>query len=141
MATKKTKKQTFTEQELAAITRIQQESGVSRKAAIKKMRKTQASIKKIAAPVTPAPAVEAPRAEPTKTPAKAVVKFEAKSPAQVSAARSEGIRLFKLSGRPTKEQFILVYGEKGAKMTWDQRAAAGVPAEQFQAALAAKVGK
>jgi len=56
----------------------------------------------------------------------------------VSQNRSEGIRLFKLAGRPTKEQFILVYGERGPKMTWEQRAAAGVPAKKFQAALAAK---
>lgn len=52
--------------------------------------------------------------------------------------RSEGIRLFKIAGRPTKEQFVLVYGEKGPRMTWEQRAAAGVPAEKFQAALATK---
>jgi len=51
--------------------------------------------------------------------------------------RSEGIRLFKLAGRPTKEQFIRVYGERGPKMTWEQRAAAGIPAEKFQGALAA----
>jgi hypothetical protein len=57
----------------------------------------------------------------------------------VSQNRSEGLRLFKLAGRPTKEQFRLVYGEKGPLMTWDQRAAAGVPASKFQAALAAKV--
>ena len=50
--------------------------------------------------------------------------------------RSEGIRLFQLAGRPTKEQFIQVYGEQGPKMTWAQRAAAGVPAEKFQGALA-----
>ena len=50
--------------------------------------------------------------------------------------RAEGIRLFKLAGRPTKEQFILVYGEAGPKMTWEQRAAVGVPAAKFQAALA-----
>ncbi len=50
--------------------------------------------------------------------------------------RSEGIRLFQLAGRPTKEQFIRVYGEQGPKMTWAQRAAAGVPAEKFQSALA-----
>jgi hypothetical protein len=56
----------------------------------------------------------------------------------VSQNRSEGLRLFKLAGRPTKEQFRLVYGEKGPLMTWDQRAAAGVPAEKFQEALAAK---
>ena len=50
--------------------------------------------------------------------------------------RSEGIRLFQLAGRPTKEQFVQVYGEHGPKMTWAQRAAAGVPAEKFQGALA-----
>lgn len=52
--------------------------------------------------------------------------------------RAEGIRLFKIAGRPTKEQFVLVYGERGPRMTWGQRAAAGVPAKKFQAALAAK---
>ncbi len=52
--------------------------------------------------------------------------------------RAEGIRLFKLAGRPTREQFVLVYGERGPKMTWDQRASAGVSAKQFPAALAAK---
>jgi hypothetical protein len=52
------------------------------------------------------------------------------------ANRSEGIRMFKLAGRPTKEQFVAVYGERGPKMTWEQRAAAGIPAEKFQAALA-----
>src|SRR5579863_5501529 len=54
------------------------------------------------------------------------------------ASRAEGIRLFKLAGRPSKEQFRLVYGERGHLMTWAQRAAAGVPASKFQAALAAK---
>jgi hypothetical protein len=58
----------------------------------------------------------------------------------VSQNRSEGLRLFKLAGRPTKEQFILVYGKNGPKMTWDQRAAAGVSAKKFQAALAEKGG-
>ncbi len=58
----------------------------------------------------------------------------------VSQNRSEGLRLFKLAGRPTKEQFIRVYGENGPKMTWDQREAAGIPAEKFQVALA-KAGK
>jgi hypothetical protein len=52
--------------------------------------------------------------------------------------RAEGIRLFKLAGRPTKEQFILVYGERGPKMTWAERAKAGVSAKQFQSALPAK---
>jgi hypothetical protein len=53
-------------------------------------------------------------------------------------SRAEGIRLFALAGRPTKQDFIKVYGENGPKMTWEQRTEAGVPAEKFQAALAAK---
>lgn len=53
-------------------------------------------------------------------------------------SRAEGIRLFALAGRPSKQDFIKVYGENGPKMTWEQRAKAGVPAEKFQAALAAK---
>jgi len=53
-------------------------------------------------------------------------------------SRAEGIRLFTLAGRPSKEDFIKVYGPDGPKMTWEQRAKAGVPAEKFRAALAAK---
>ncbi len=59
------------------------------------------------------------------------------------AARSniaEGTRLFALAGRPTKVQFIKVYGPNGPKMTWAQRAKAGVDAKHFQAALAARGG-
>ena len=53
---------------------------------------------------------------------------------------AEGTRLFALAGRPTKAQFIKVYGSKGPAMTWAQRAEAGVDAKHFQAALAAKGG-
>jgi hypothetical protein len=53
---------------------------------------------------------------------------------------AEGTRLFALAGRPTKADFIKVYGPKGPKMTWAQRAEAGVDAKHFQAALAAKGG-
>jgi len=67
----------------------------------------------------------------TKTPAQTGVK-------SAGANRAEGIRLFKLAGRPTREQFQLVYGERGHLMTWEQRAKAGTSAKQFQAALAAK---
>jgi hypothetical protein len=52
-------------------------------------------------------------------------------------SRAEGIRLFALAGRPSKEDFVKVFGPSGPRMTWQQRAAAGVPAEKFQAALAA----
>jgi len=68
---------------------------------------------------------------------KSVKPLAAKNTAATAGAnRSEGIRLFQLAGRPTKEQFIRVYGERGTKMTWEERAAAGIPAEKFQAALA-----
>ena len=38
-----------------------------------------------------------------------------------NAARAhiaEGTRLFALAGRPTKAQFVKVYGPQGPKMTW-----------------------
>lgn len=53
-----------------------------------------------------------------------------------AANRAEGVRLFTLAGRPSKSDFIKVYGVSGPKMTWAQRAAAGIPAAKFQAALA-----
>lgn len=73
----------------------------------------------------------------TKTP-KAVKAQSSKKSTSAGMSRAEGIRLFTLAGRPSKEDFIKVYGPNGPKMTWEQRAEAGVPAEKFQAALAAK---
>jgi hypothetical protein len=65
-------------------------------------------------------------------------KKSAPRPTSAGKARAEGMRLFKLAGRPTEEQFVLVYGERGPKMTWQERAKAGVPAAKFQAALKVK---
>jgi hypothetical protein len=65
----------------------------------------------------------------------------AKPVTRSKAARAhiaEGTRLFALAGRPTKAQFVKVYGAKGPTMTWAQRAKAGVDAKHFQAALAEK---
>jgi hypothetical protein len=67
-------------------------------------------------------------------------------PAATPATRSteartniaEGTRLYALAGRPTKADFMKVYGPKGPKMTWAQRAEAGVDAKHFQGALKAK---
>jgi len=77
-----------------------------------------------------------------KTKTSKAVKAEAQAPKtsakSAGSNRAEGIRLFKLAGRPTREQFQLVYGERGHLLTWEQRAKAGVSAKQFQAALAAK---
>jgi hypothetical protein len=55
-----------------------------------------------------------------------------------SKAIAEGTRLFALAGRPTKAQFVKVYGAKGPTMTWEERARAGVDAKHFQEALKAK---
>jgi hypothetical protein len=55
-----------------------------------------------------------------------------------SKAIAEGTRLFALAGRPTKAQFVKVYGAKGPTMTWAERAKAGVDAKHFQSALADK---
>ncbi len=70
-------------------------------------------------------------------------KLEKPNQAQVrsKAARAhiaEGTRLFALAGRPTKAQFVKVYGPQGPKMTWEQRAKAGVDAKHFQETLKAK---
>jgi preprotein translocase subunit Sss1 len=51
---------------------------------------------------------------------------------------AEGTRLFAVAGRPTRADFIKVYGPKGPGMTWVQRAEAGVDAKHFQEALKAK---
>lgn len=56
----------------------------------------------------------------------------------VGKARAEGMRLFNLAGRPSAADFILVFGERGPRMTWEERTKAGVPASKFQAALKAK---
>jgi hypothetical protein len=85
-------------------------------------------------------AMARPKAKARKNPKAATTRTEPMPKSVVSQNRSEGLRLFKLAGRPTKEQFIRVYGENGPKMTWDQRAAAGIPAEKFQVALA-KAGR
>jgi hypothetical protein len=51
---------------------------------------------------------------------------------------AEGTRLFAIAGRPTKAQFVKVYGPQGPKMTWEQRAKAGIDAKHLQEALKAK---
>ena len=61
-----------------------------------------------------------------------------KSTTAAGKSRAEGIRLFTLAGRPSQQDFVKIYGPNGPKMTWAQRAKAGVPADKFQAALAAK---
>ena len=119
------KKKNRTRKEKSEINRIRQTTGATRKTAIQKMRAAAKAKSK----------VKTQKATKTTTPAQALPK------SVVSLNRSEGIRLFKVAGRPTKEQFILIYGERGPRMTWAERAKAGVPAKQFQTALAAKLAE
>lgn len=49
-----------------------------------------------------------------------------------------GTRFSAPAGRPTKAQFVKAHGPQGPKMTWVQRAKAGVDAKHFQEALKAK---
>jgi len=51
-------------------------------------------------------------------------KPELKTPTEIGAARSEGLRLYKLAGKPKKADFIKVFGKKGVAWTWEQRAKA-----------------
>jgi hypothetical protein len=117
----------FTPEQEASISRIQEESGTTRKNAIRKMRAQE----RAAGYHNPERKAAKPK-RAAKTPVKKLTKKE------VSANRSEGLRLFKLAGRPSKADFVAVYGPNGPKWTWEQRAAAGVDAEHFQAALKAK---
>ena len=115
------KKKTRTRKDKSEISRSNKTGGATRKTPSRKMRAARVKDKVKAQAVKPDTA-----------------KQQLMTKNEIGSARSEGIRLFKLAGRPTKEQFIRVYGERGPKMTWEQRAAAGVPAEKFQAALAEK---
>jgi hypothetical protein len=54
-----------------------------------------------------------------KTPAQSLPKSVA------GVNRSEGIRLFKVAGRPTRAQFVAVFGPNGPRMTNDLGAAGG----------------
>ena len=62
------------------------------------------------------------------------------------SARSEGVRLYQLAGRPSHAEFRKVFGKDGGKLTWTQRAeklglaSAEEAAAQFQTLLA-KAGK
>ena len=53
---------------------------------------------------------------------------------------AEGTRLFALAGRPTKAQFLKVYGPNGPKMTWEQRAKRVLMPSTFRPHLQLKAG-
>ncbi len=96
------------------------------KVAARLARETKAAIKS-------APTVSSSATSATESTATPVTRSKA-----ARAHIAEGTRLFALAGRPTKAQFVKVYGAKGPTMTWAQRAKTGVPAKKFQKALKAK---
>jgi hypothetical protein len=108
----------FTSEQEATIQLIMDQPGnLTRKAAIRKMRQNakanQAHKKVTPVDVKSAAANDKPEAVaapvvPVAT-KKAAAPVAKKTAAEVSAARGEGIRLFKVAGRPTKAQFIAVY--------------------------------
>ena len=118
-----TKKKSRTRKNKSDGSRIHKVGG-TRKSAVSKMR----AAAKVRAQV------ESPAAK-TKTSAQS-------RPKSVAAAnRSEGIQFYIAAGRPSKQDYIRVYGQRGHLMTWTERAKAGVDAKHFQAALAAKLAE
>jgi hypothetical protein len=98
----------------------------------KRSKKATKSSKRTKVAVKPAEKTKA--ATPATAPASTPVTRSKAARARIA----EGTRLFALAGRPTKAQFVKVYGPKGPTMTWAERAKAGVDAKHFQAALAEK---
>jgi hypothetical protein len=131
-------KSKFSAEEQNEIKRIMKEEHVTRKTAVRHLFPKKAAVGQAKDFKSAAANDKTETKSQTKAPKVEAVKL---TPEQVSANRKEGLRLFTLAGRPTKAQFIKVYGKRGHLMTWDQRTEAGVPASKFQAALAEKQGK
>ena len=101
----------FTDVELEQIKSIQGRLGCSRKTAVKRFTQSQAAAK---ADVKRAAANDKPEAAPAST----------MTPEERGKARAESLRLYKLAGRPSKKDFIVVFGPKGVAWTWKARAKA-----------------
>ena len=120
-------KSQFTNEQIVA---VMEERGVNRKSALKFLNRT---VNKKAAPAV----ARVPEVIPTRRSRKAKTVVAKAPQTDAGKARSAGVQDFILAGRPTKDQFIAVYGESGPRLTWVQRAALGVDAAHFQKALKA----
>lgn len=137
----------FTEDQLAEISKLQAKFGITRKSAIRRYKQEQKANKKFSN-LAAAERDYKQAAANDDTPTRPVVRRKPKTvkvAAPVTAAgsaRAEGLRLYKLSGRPKKNEFIHVYGKPGVAATWERRAAmvgldsAEKAAAQFQKMLA-----
>ena len=101
----------FSEVQLEQIKSIQEGLGCSRKTAIRKFKQSQAAAK---SDVKRAAANDKPEAAPASP----------ITPDQRGKARAEGLRLYKLAGRPSKKDFIVVFGKQGVTWTSEPRAKA-----------------
>jgi hypothetical protein len=136
-------KSQFTNEQIVA---VMEERGINRKSALKFLNRNSKDLVNVSgrkAAVAAAQDVKMAaandRPEPTKAAKVAAPKPAPKPTTDAGKARSAGVQNFILAGRPTKDQFIAVYGEAGPRLTWDQRAALGIDAAHFQKAL--KAGK
>ena len=121
------KKKTRTRKDKSEISRSKKTAGATRKTASRKMRAAARVNDK----------VKAQAAKP------AAPKQQPMTKSEIGSARAEGRRLYKLAGRPSKEDVVKVYGTaKAIAWTWVARAkAAGLSsaeeaATQFQSMLA-----
>jgi hypothetical protein len=126
----------YTEVELQTITEIQQSRGISRKSAMRAFEKQRKAATTSVVDSKKAAANDKPEVVKVKAVAKTM------TPEERGKARAEGLRLFKLAGKPKKAEFVKVFGKKGPAMTWVARAeAAGLAsaeevAEKFPRLLA-----
>ena len=104
-------KSKFTEVDLEQIKSIQARLGCSRKTAVKKFEQSQAAAK---ADVKKAAPNDKSEASPAST----------MTPVERGKARAEGLRLYKLAGRPSTKDFIAAFGPKGVAWAWEARAKA-----------------
>jgi hypothetical protein len=86
-------------------------------------------------------AVESQHAEAVAAPAAPATPVPSSNPGTRSEAAKanikEGLRLHQIAGRPTRQQLIQVFGQKGYLLTWPKRTEKfGITPEKFQAALA-----
>jgi hypothetical protein len=100
----------------------------------KKSKRSKRTTKRSKQSKVPARPVKQTNAAPKSTPTTAPVTRSSSARASIA----EGTRLYALAGRPSKADFIKVYGPQGPRMTWAQRAEAGVDAKHFQEVLKAK---
>ena len=69
----------------------------------------------------------------------AAPKQQPMTPSEIGSARAEGHRLYKLAGRPSKDDVVKVYGtRKAIAWTWVARAKAAGLSSAEEAAMLAK---